>query len=198
MNNDNNIDFKDLWKKQSVSQPDLTDFLARLSKFKKAALRSLWMINILLSVTSVFIVFIWIYYQPQFVSTKIGIVLTILAMVVYVFVYNKLMSDYKNIDAAQANQEYLQKLISIKKKQQFLQTKMMSFYFIVLTVGICLYMYEYASRMSALGASLTYGITLLWMLFNWFYIRPKQIKKQQEKINTLIEKFEEVNNQLNA
>ena len=198
MNNDNNIDFKDLWKKQSVSQPDLTDLLARLSKFKKAALRSLWMINILLSVTSVFIVFIWIYYQPQFVSTKIGIVLTILAMVVYVFVYNKLMSDYKNIDATQANQEYLQKLISIKKKQQFLQTKMMSFYFIVLTLGICLYMYEYASRMSALGASLTYGITLLWMLFNWFYIRPKQIKKQQEKINTLIEKFEEVNNQLKS
>jgi len=198
MNNDNNIDFKDLWKKQSVSQPDLTDLLARLSKFKKAALRSLWIINILLSVTSAFIVFIWIYYQPQFVSTKIGIVLTILAMVVYVFVYNKLMGDYKNIDATQPNQEYLQKLISIKKKQQFLQTKMMSFYFIALTLGICLYMYEYASRMSALGASLTYGITLLWMMFNWFYIRPKQIKKQQEKINTLIEKFEEVNNQLKA
>ncbi|MFC4477914.1 hypothetical protein [Flavobacterium chungangensis] len=198
MNNDNNIDFKDLWKKQSVSQPDLTDLLARLSKFKKAALRSLWMINILLSVTSVFIVFIWIYYQPQFVSTKIGIVLTILAMVLYVFVYNKLMGDYKNIDTTQANQEYLQKLISIKKKQQFLQTKMMSFYFIVLTLGICLYMYEYASRMSALGASLAYGVTLLWMLFNWFYIRPKQIKKQQEKINALIEKFEEVNNQLKS
>lgn len=198
MNNDNNIDFKDLWKKQSVSQPDLTDLLARLTKFKKAALRSLWMINIMLSVTTLFIVFIWIYYQPQFISTKIGIVLTILAMVVYVFVYNKLMSDYKNIDSTQANQEYLQKLIAIKKKQQFLQTKMMSFYFIALTVGICLYMYEYASRMSALGASLTYGITLLWMLFNWFYIRPKQIKKQQEKINALIEKFEEVNNQLKS
>ena len=59
-------------------------------------------------------------------------------------------------------------------------------------------MYEYASRMSALGASLTYGITLLWMLFNWFYIRPKQIKKQQEKINDLIEKFEEVNHQLES
>jgi hypothetical protein len=37
---------------------------------------------------------------------------------------------------------------------------------------------------------------LLWMIFNWFYIRPKQIKKQQDKINSLIEKFEEVNNQL--
>ncbi|GAA3758656.1 hypothetical protein [Flavobacterium ginsengiterrae] len=196
MDNDNNIDFKDLWKKQSVSQPDMSDLLARLSKFKKTALRCLWITNIVLLATSVFIIFVWIYYQPQFISTKIGIVFTILAMVIYVFVYNKLLNEYKNIDSTQANQEYLQKLISIKKKQQFLQTKMMSFYFITLMAGICLYMYEYASRMSTLGAGLTYGITLLWMLFNWFYLRPKQIKKQQAKINGLIEKFEEINNQL--
>lgn len=198
MNNDNNIDFKDLWKKQSVSQPDMKDLLLRVSKFKKAALRSLWITNILLFATSAFVIFIWMYYQPQFISTKIGIVFTILAMVVYMFVYNKLLAKYKDIDSTQTNQDYLQKLIFIKKKLQFLQTKMMSFYFIALTVGICLYMYEYASRMSVLGASLTYGITLLWMLFNWFYIRPKQIKKQQEKINGLISKFEEVNNQLES
>lgn len=198
MDNDNNIDFKDLWKKQSVNQPDIKDLQTRVSKFKKAALRSLWITNIMLFATSAFIVFIWIYYQPQFISTKIGIVLTILAMAIYMFVYNKLLSGYKEIDSTQTNQEYLKKLIVIKKKQQFLQTKMMSFYFVALTTGICLYMYEYASRMSVFGASLTYGITLLWMLFNWFYIRPKQIKKQQEKINTLIEKFEEVNNQLES
>ncbi|WP_035653299.1 hypothetical protein [Flavobacterium sp. ASV13] len=194
----NNINFNDLWKKQTVSQPDMQDLLSRLSKFKKASLRSLWMTNIMLFATSAFIIFIWIYYQPQFVSTKIGIVLTILAMVIYLFVSNKLFSNYKDIDATQTNQEYLQKLILIQKKQQFLQTNMMSLYFLLLTTGICLYMYEYASRMSVLGASLTYGITLLWILFNWFYIRPKQIKKQQLKINSLIEKFEEVNNQLES
>lgn len=198
MNNDNNIDFKDLWKKQSVSQLDMNDLLMRLSKFKKAALRTLWITNILLFATSTFIVFVWIYYQPQFISTKIGIVLTILTMMIYIFVYNKLLNEYRNIDSTQTNQEYLQKLILIKKKQQFLQTKMMSLYFIGLTLGICLYMYEYASRMSALGAGLTYGITLFWMLLNWFFLRPKQIKKQNAKINSLIEKFEEINNQLQS
>ncbi|UWY28908.1 hypothetical protein N4T20_03050 [Flavobacterium sp. TR2] len=196
MDNDNNIDFRDLWKKQPVSQPDIQDLLARVSKFKKTALRSLWISNILLCATTAFIIFVWIYYQPQFISTKIGIVLVIFAMAMYLLVYNRLLGSYKNIDDTATNQEYLQKLILIKKKQQFLQTKMMSLYFLLLTAGICLYMYEYASRMSAFGAGLTYGITLLWMLFNWFYIRPKQIKKQQEKINSLIGKFEEVNNQL--
>lgn len=196
MDNDNNIDFKDLWRKQSVSQPDMQDLLARVNKFKRAGLRSLWITNILLLATSAFIVFVWVYYQPQFISTKIGIIVTILAMMIYLFVYNKLLSTYKNIETTQTNQEYLQNLILIKKKQQFLQTTMMRFYFAALTFGICLYMYEYASRMTFLGASLTYGLTLLWMAFNWFLILPKQIKKQQAKINALIEKFEEINKQL--
>jgi len=192
----NNIDFKDLWKKQTVSQPNIEDLMARLKQFKKAALLSLWVANFLLAITSVFIIFIWYYFQPQFISTKIGIVLAILSMAFYLTFYNRLMNNYKNIDANQTNHEYLQKLIEIKKKQQFMQSTVLSWYFVVLLAGICLYMYEYASRMTVFYALLTYGVTLLWIGFNWFYLRPKQIKKQQEKINQLIGKFEEVNAQL--
>lgn len=192
----NNIDFKDLWKKQTVSQPNIEDLMARLKQFKKAGLRSLWKTNILLLATSVFIVFIWYYYQPQFISTKIGIVLVILAMVIYVAVYHGLLRIYKDIDTTQTNQEYLQKLILIKRKQQFMQSTILSWYFVLLLSGICMYMYEYTSRMTVFYALITYGVTLLWIGFNWFYLRPKQIKKQQKKINELIAKFEDINKQL--
>ena len=192
----NNIDFKDLWKKQTVSQLNIEDLMERLKQFKKTGLRSLWKTNILLFATSAFIIFIWYYYQPQFISTKIGIVLVILAMVMYVAVYNGLLRIYKDIDTTQANQEYLQKLILIKRKQQFMQSVILSWYFVLLLSGICLYMYEYASRMTVFYALITYGVTLLWIGFNWFYLRPKQIKKQQTKINELITKFEDINKQL--
>ncbi|CAA9197525.1 hypothetical protein FLA105534_01687 [Flavobacterium bizetiae] len=192
----NNIDFKDLWKKQAVNKPNIEDLLARLKQFKKASLRSLWRTNILLAVTSAFIIFIWYRYQPEFISTKIGIILAILAMVMYVGVYNRVLSTFKNIDSTQTNQEYLQQLILIRKKQQYMQSKVLSWYFVLLMAGICLYMYEYASRMTVFYALITYGITLLWIAFNWFYIRPKQITKQQDKINGLIEKFEAINHQL--
>ena len=192
----NNIDFKDLWKKQTVNQPNIEDLMVRLKQFKKAGLRSLWITNILLFATSAFILFVWYYYQPEFISTKIGIVLTILAMVIYVVVYNRLLGSFKNIDTTQTNQEYLQKLILIRKKQQFMQSTILSLYFVLLAAGISLYMYEYASRMTIFWASFTYGITLLWIGFNWFYIRPKQIKKQQSKINELIARFEDINKQL--
>lgn len=192
----NNIDFKDLWKKQAVNKPNIEDLLARLKQFKKASLRSLWRTNILLASTSAFIIFIWYRYQPEFISTKIGIILAILAMVMYVGVYNRVLSTFKNIDSTQTNQEYLHQLILIRKKQQYMQSKVLSWYFVLLMAGICLYMYEYASRMTVFYALITYGITLLWIVFNWFYIRPKQIAKQQDKINGLIEKFEAINHQL--
>ncbi|MCC9017383.1 hypothetical protein [Flavobacterium lipolyticum] len=196
MDQNNNIDFKDLWKKQSVSQPDMKDLLGRLKEFKAAGLRHLWITNILLLATTAFIVFVWYYYQPEFISTKIGIVLVIMAMIMYVGVYNGLLVGYKNIDTTQSNQEYLQRLILIRKKQQFMQSTILNLYFILLSIGIGLYMYEYTSRMTLVYALLVYGVVLLWIGVNWFYIRPKQIKKQQAKINDLIGKFEEVNKQL--
>lgn len=189
----NDLYFKDLWKKQSASKPNIEDLLARVRQFKKVSLRRLWITNILLAATCISIIFIWYYCQPEFLSTKIGIVVTISTMVIYLVVYNRLMTIYKNIDITLDNQEYLKQLILIKKKEQFMQSTMLSLYFISLGTGIASYMYEYVVRMSIFWRSFTYGVTFLWMMFNWFFLRPKHIKKEQAKINALIEKFEEVN-----
>ncbi|MCT2562474.1 hypothetical protein [Chryseobacterium herbae] len=191
-----NIDFKNLWKQQTAEKPSIEELLGRLKKFKNENLRKLLITNVLLILTSLFIGFIWYYYQPQLISTKIGIVLVILAMVIFLFAYNKLFSPIYKLDSTQTNAEYLQSLYSLKSKQKFMQTTMLNLYFIMLFAGISLYMYEYASRMEMIYAVLTYGLTFLWIAFNWFYLRPKTIKKQQEKLNGLINKFEEINEQL--
>ena len=195
---DNNIDFKDLWKKQTVSQPNMNELLSKLKYFKRVSLRKLVITNVLLIATIAFIISIWYYYQPEFISTKIGIVLIVLAMVIYLFVYNKLVASYKTIDSAQSNNDYLQKLISIKTKQQFLQSTVLCLYFILLGSGLCLYMYEYTSRMTPFWGIFTYVLLLGWVGFTWFYLRPKEIKKEQTKINDLIAKFEAVSMQLNT
>ena len=195
---DNNIDFKDLWKQQAVNPPNIEELLSKLKQFKRVSLRKLIITNMLLVATSAFIVFIWYKYQPEFISTKIGIVLVIFAMMVYLFVYNKIGTFYKTIDSAQSNSEYLQKLISIKAKLHFLQSTMLSLYFILLGSGLCLYMFEYTNRMTLFWGIITYAIMLGWVGFTWFYLRPKEIKKEHNRVNSLIAKFEEVNKQLGA
>ncbi|MCS4303256.1 hypothetical protein [Chryseobacterium sp. BIGb0232] len=193
---DTNIDFKNIWKQQTSKKPNIEELLNTLKKFKNENLRKLILANLLLIATSLCIAFIWYRYQPQLISTKIGIVLVILAMVIFLLAYNRMFMIFYKIDNTQSNSDYLQNLYRVKNKQKFMQTTMLNIYFMMLFLGICLYMYEYASKMSSVYAILTYAVTLLWIAFNWFYIRPKTIKKQQGKIDGLINKFEEINNQL--
>jgi hypothetical protein len=191
----NNIDFKELWVKQNIRPQDPDELFSKLKHYKKKGLRKLIIANVLLIATSVFIVFIWYQYQPQLITTKTGIILIILAMVIYLSVYNQLTPSFNKLKNEQSNNEYLQHLITIKNKQLFLQTKMLNVYFMMISFGVFLYMYEYTSIMPVFYAVLAYTITLAWIGFNWFYIRPRTIKKQQSKLEEIINEFKRINGQ---
>lgn len=192
-----NIDFKNLWKQQDVEQPNMDDLLLKLKKFNNTGIMRIVAANALMITVSAGIILIWYYFQPKLISTKIGIVMVILAMLIFLLAYNKLYQFYKNTSDSKSNSDYLNDLIAIKRKQKFLQTTMMQLYFILLSIGLCLYLYEYTSFMTPFWTVMAYGITLAWILFNWIYIRPKTIKNQQVQIDTLIERFELINAQLN-
>ncbi|QBJ86727.1 hypothetical protein DDI74_10830 [Chryseobacterium gleum] len=193
---DSNIDFKNIWKQQTSNKPNMEELLGKLKKFRNQNLRRLVFANIGLIATSLLILFIWYRYQPEMITTKIGIVLVVLGMVIFLLAYNKMFMVFYKIDQTQSNNEYLQNLYVVKNKQKFMQTTILNLYFIMLFLGICFYMYEYTSRMTLGSAILTYAVTSAWIAFNWFYLRPRTIKKQQGKLDELINKFEEINNQL--
>lgn len=191
-----NINFKELWAKQTSIAPNPENLIAEIKKMNQYNLKKLVFTNILLIATSIFIIFIWIYYQPQLLTTKIGIILIILAIVVFLLAYNKSYSLFKSYRNSQSNSDYLKNLLAIKAKQKFMETTMLNLYFVLLSIGVGLYMFEYTSRMKPIWGFVTYGITFLWILFNWFYLRPKQINKQRAKLDTIISKFEMVTKQL--
>ncbi|MGG7440126.1 hypothetical protein ACQ7CU_18795 [Chryseobacterium arthrosphaerae] len=193
---DTNIDFKNIWKQQTSNKPDMEELLGRLKKFKNENLRRLVVTNLLLIATCTGIAFVWYRYQPELITTKIGIVLVIAAMVIFLLAYNKLFMVFYKIDNTQSNSEYLQSLYVVKNKQKFMQTTMLNIYFIMLFTGLILYMYEYTSKMSFSSSAIAYIAIVAWIGFNWFYLRPRTIKKQQAKLDGLIAKFEEINNQL--
>ena len=192
----NNVNLEELWASQTTSQPNANDLFLKIKELKKNNFKKLIITNILLIATSVFIIFIWVYYQPQLLTTKIGIILTILSMALYLFAYNQSFSLLRNTSNTQSNSEYLRNLLDIKTKQQFLQTTMLNLYFVLLSTGICLYMYEYTLRMTVFWALFAYSVTLTWIGFTWFYLRPRQIKKQQTKIDDIITRFEIIIKQL--
>jgi membrane protein YdbS with pleckstrin-like domain len=190
------FDLKTIWNQQSESIPDAKVIFAKAKLFKKKNLRKLILTNVMLLLTSVFIGLVWYYYQPQWITTKIGIVITILAMFIYLFAYNQMIPLFSNATVEVDSHQYLQQLLTIQRKQAFLQKTMLNLYFALLSIGISLYMLEYTNRMKTIWVIVAYSITLAWIAINWFYFRPKQLQKQQQKINELIQKMEAVKNQL--
>ncbi|MFT3679662.1 MAG: hypothetical protein QM791_05290 [Ferruginibacter sp.] len=193
-----NIDFKSLWGRQQTVAPDTKELFEKAARLKKTNRTELVKMNILLTATAAFILFVWLHFKPEMISTKIGIVLIILAIIIYLFVYNIAVLPFIKNNNEVDNAAFLSRLLQLKKKQAFIQRTLLSVYFLLLAAGLCFYMFEYTSRMTLLWATVCYGITLCWVALNWFYFRPRAIKKQQAKINDLITRYEALNLQITS
>lgn len=188
--------FKELWQAQNTtSNTDSKEIVLKAKHLQRKTRIKLLLSNLLLFATMLFIIGIVLYFKPQMITTKIGTILVLIAIIMQIATATKLITLIKESDTQTSNVEYLNQLLIIKVKQAVLQSSIMALYFILLGLGLALYMFEYVLRMTLLGGLLTYGITGLWIAFNWFYLRPKIIKKQQQKLNDSIAALENMNNQ---
>lgn len=193
---ENNIDLKSLWQQQPVPEPDINAVLGRIRKLKRGRLRTLVFLNIALLATCCFIAGIWVFFQPQLLSTKIGIILAISAMLIFLLAYNRMLPLYRKQNEPQKNSQYLEQLAEIKSRERFMQGRMINLYFLLLSAGLLLYLYEYTLNRPLAGVVIVYTLSCGWLAFNWFYLRPKQIRKQQKRINDLIAQLHEIRTQL--
>lgn len=192
---ENKLDLKKIWKQQYIETSEIKELHKKAVEFKRKYLFKLIIINMLMLVTSILIFLIWHYYKPELLSTKIGIVLIILAMATYTISYNKVIPLLLKNDAKKTSKEFIKEYINLKKKQKFQQKTMLSFYFLFLSLGILMYLFEPTIRMTFFSKIAIYGFTLIWIAINWFYFRPKVIQKQNKKINKLLVKLKEIENQ---
>lgn len=193
---ENNIDIKELWNRQTVPAADQSEILNKISRFRKNGLKKGIFLDVILVLTILFMIFIWIYFKPQFLSTKIGIIVGILPMCIVVVVNRKITSLYRSLDEKQSNIDYLNNLLMLKGKETFMQTKVMSLYFILLSFGILLYMYEYTLNSSFTFRLIAYSVLFLWIALNWFVLRPVMIRKNRRRMDCLIRQIEKIKSQV--
>lgn len=193
---ESNIDLKSLWSSQPVPEADQASIFKKIDQYKRIELRKSLVLNIALALTSIAVILIWIYFQPQLLTTKIGIVLTVLAMVLVMVFNRQIIPLFKKADDSQSNLEYLNTLLEIQTRSYYIQTRIMSLYFILLSAGIALYMYEYTLKIPPIWRAVAYTIVFLWMGFTWFILRPQIIKKTRSKMEELVTELENLKGQL--
>ncbi|MBS1595872.1 MAG: hypothetical protein JST90_16280 [Bacteroidetes bacterium] len=194
---DNDNDLKALWGGGvAAPAPDITALLTRAGTVKRKARNKMIWGNLLLVLTSIFIAWVWIHYQPHMLTTKIGIVLIILSMAIYIITSTSMLQflfrDEPDTDTA----SYLAQLLRLRQKQEYLQKTIMTLYYVLLSGGMALYMIEYATMLGRRYGLIAYLVTFGWIALAWFYIRPRTARRQLAPLNEVIRQLEQVQQQL--
>jgi hypothetical protein len=190
-------DIQTLWQNQPGAHlPDAETVKKAANKIRRQIIIKNLMSLLSLCATVVFIAYIGVVADFKYITTKLGIIVIIIAILGGIVLNSQLLKILFNAgNSAMSNQAYLQQLINFRNKQRFFQTKGMVAYFGLLTFGFTLYLYEFYARNANFGLS-AYALTMLWIAFAWFYIRPRVIRKQDKKITDLINQIESISQQL--
>jgi hypothetical protein len=185
-----NYNFQEIWNQKNTDIPNIKEIKEKAEKYrKKQVFINIGLIALLL-LTAAMIIGIWISIHISFFTTQLGIMLVLIGIAMYAFLIYQKINILKKINPSTTNQEYLTAIRKTEQQQIYMQTKGLSIYYILLSFGFAFYFYEFTLKMSWLGGVLTYGLTFLWFVANWFIIRPRQIRKQKEKISTIINSLE--------
>lgn len=194
---DNNDDLKALWDAGiAAPAPDITALLTRATTVKRKARNKMIWGNLLLVLTSIFITWVWIHYQPQMITTKVGIILCILAMLLYIVTSTSMLQFLFRSEPDMDTASYLAQMLRLRQRQEYLQKTIMTAYYILLSAGMALYMIEYATMLGRRYGLIAYLVTFGWIGLAWFYIRPRTARKQLAPINDVIKQLEQVQQQL--
>jgi hypothetical protein len=181
-------DIKTLWQSDSEQAIPSIEEIAASAKKERASMLFKNIAGIAaLSVTLLVIGYIILFADFAYVTTKIGAAIAIISVIGGILMNSVLLKILmKTASIHVDNHSYLEQLQQYRKKQQFFQTK---------GLGLTLYMYEFYARDKQFGL-IAYGLTMAWIAFNWFYLRPRIIKKQEHKLNSFISQVESISRQL--
>lgn len=189
-------DFKALWNQEKSPVPDIDEIFAKANKLNRTMRHKIFYQHIVLTFTAIFVTWVLWDANPKMLTTKIGVLMVDIGIIIYLIATNQMHVLLQDSDTSTNSRQYLTQMMRVKQKQDFLDTTIMSLYFIFLTGGLGLYMLEYALKGGLVFRISVYGVCFLWMGICWFYIVPKGIKRKRKAINEIISRLEEVDGQL--
>ncbi|UZJ63694.1 hypothetical protein OKW96_14780 [Sphingobacterium sp. KU25419] len=191
-----NINFQDIWNNKNADIPNIQEIKATAEKYRKKQLSSTILLMLWLMATAFGIIFIWNVINFKMVTTSLGIILILIALTFYIYLFFQNINVIRKINPSISNQEYLSSLKKLQRQRLYMQAKGISIYYILLSAGFAFYFYEFALYMSTMAAILAYGLTFLWLAIVWFFLRPRQIRKQNQKILKIIDSLETIEKDL--
>ena len=98
-------------------------------------------------------------------------------------------------DLTQNPTDYLNTLKEYQKDRTKVVGWFFYIYILLLSAGLGLYFIEVLEHASIFFKLATYGSTLVWFLFTTFYLKPRIVKNEEEKLNLMIDRLQRLQEQ---
>ncbi|TDG35697.1 hypothetical protein EZJ43_11790 [Pedobacter changchengzhani] len=190
---------QELWQKHEVEVKVSADEMLQQVKKEVGGIKFKSALNIIgMLVSLVAILSVWVFFHFESWTTHVGLGITAIAVLIYTLI---LYRDYKliaNNDITDHPQKFLNGLKTYQLNRYSLYNKLYWFYTIALSLGLIFYFIEVLSSFTIIQKSIAIGLTFLWILFCSTLVRKKVMKREKQRIDLLIEKFERINGQFFA
>ncbi len=190
---------KNIWQQAETNEVTQKITLAKSTKTNKLKLQRNQIVGaVLLFFTAILIasMAIWGDFGFKHWYTYLGMSLICMICLVQAAILYFTYQKIKAIDDTAAPAKHLQQWENYYQFRQN-QTKWnMPVYYLFLNLAMGIYMIEIFNGRPILNVSIFIAIYLAWMIFAYFYLGKKEMKKEQRRLNEILESLRSVGGQL--
>lgn len=185
-----------LWQSHSVEVKISAEEMLAQAKKEVKSIRTKSLFNIAGMVVSFLAISsILVFFEFNSWTTPLGIGIIILLVAVYTLILYKEHLLISRNDFTEHPEAFLDKLKAYQLSRYNLYNKRYWFYTITISIGMLLFFYETLHQMNPLVQVSFVLFTLFWIVFCATTLRKGFMKREKERIDLLIEKFERISNQ---
>lgn len=190
-------ELENLWKQSETKIPPQKTNISKIKNNRMKLKNTYTKGAILLILTGIFILGLMI-----FLDSNLKTILVVSSMIIIsitCFLQAALMlftaNEIAKIDETQTPSFHLKQWQNFRAFQKKQRHWNMPVYYTLLSIALGVYMYELLKNADLWKMILTFVITYSWMLFAYFYLGKKEIKKQDAKLDGIISELKSVENQ---
>lgn len=192
---DNLNELKAIWQTAKVDElPSAAEILQQAKKFRNQKIRNK-VLSIIVGITGTIAMSLLLITMPVLMlCTRLGIVFILFSCIILIYTNARSIRRFIRLNDC-SNKEFISFLEQTQRNQLYYYKYTQVLGLLFSSIGLLLYLYEFVHRNITLMI-IFYVISLAWILFLWFYQRPRSFKKHSRKLNAMLHELNKITDQL--
>ncbi|MBU8882634.1 hypothetical protein KSK37_05995 [Kaistella sp. DKR-2] len=192
-------ELENLWKQSETEVPAKNTDISKIKNNRMKLKNTYTKGAIILIVTGIGILILMTTFDAKIKTAPIISSMIIISITCFLQAGLMLFTAQKisKIDETQTPGMHLKQWQNFRLFQKKQRHWNMPVYYVLLSIALAVYMYELLKTVDLWKMILAFMVTYSWMLFAYFYLGKKEVKKQDAKLDGIIAELKSLENQFN-